>query len=295
MSQKTSEHIVNFILCLAKATYAYGSIKNARYSVAHIYRFETNLKPCDDKIVAMTMKALANVCGKQPTKQRPVTPKMIADLYDATDFREYLDTRDFTVMFLGWLAGMRGAEQASLKALDVFFEITHHNNKKVRLVVIRLEKTKTKKKTEGDVIVLASSPHLYRIEPMEIMRRYLELRQAVKPDSQWFYPNTQKVDSHITKATISKIVKKQVKRIGFSPQGYSSHSLRIGCVTAAIAHDIPASIIQKHGRWASTCWYGYFNDPTYAHLRATTGLLEALSKPRASSNYAGLLRNNAPQ
>jgi len=286
----TPMHITNFLWNLAKRGLVYATLKVARTSISHIFRTETT-NPANAQLVTATMKALTNVCSKKPTKALPISPQMIRDLFEVTDFHNYLDTRDFTVMYLGWLCGTRGTEQSELLAENISFESTYHENKETGLVIVKLERSKTKSASEGAVIVLAAPP-ASSINPIRILERYLLLRQdKFKNASPWMYPNSGRPKKAITRATISHIVKKQVTRLGYPPKGYSSHSLRVGMVTSAVASGVPTSYIKEHGRWASMCWTGYFNDPEYAHLKASAGLLAALETPRPHSTYTSLIRN----
>ncbi len=221
--------------------------------------------------IKRTLSALSKLFGRPPKKARPLTGFMLAKYAAVVDWSSLKDVRRLFIGVVAWLGMMRRSEVASLSyeimAVDV---VRKKGEKDVYLLSWELEKTKTKGKSEGDVIFIGALPAYPIIDPLNILKIYAKLC----PDSPWLFPNLSNLSKPLSPASISKEIKKLVEAIGFNPKQFSGHSARRGGVTDAIKAGIPPEIIMRHGRWKSTAWYGYFEDDMYDKAGLTLSLLK---------------------
>jgi hypothetical protein len=75
-----------------------------------------------------------------------------------------------------------------------------------------------------------------------------------QPERSLFVSGDQKP---VKKENLQEYLRAAAKFLGFSPDDYSSHSLRSGGATAMYHADIPIEDIQRRGRWKSDCWRIY--------------------------------------
>jgi hypothetical protein len=61
----------------------------------------------------------------------------------------------------------------------------------------------------------------------------------------------------MTKSQYRVALKKRLDQLGIMPSMYSTHSFRKGGATQAAKMRIQDSVIQRHGRWKSTCFMRY--------------------------------------
>ena len=66
----------------------------------------------------------------------------------------------------------------------------------------------------------------------------------------------------LTRQRLNHIIRDLASHAGVEPQRYSSHSFRIGAVSAAAAAGIPDWRIQALGRWSSDCYRRYIRLPS---------------------------------
>ena len=63
----------------------------------------------------------------------------------------------------------------------------------------------------------------------------------------------------ITYPQFNSALKALIKKVGKDPQEFSSHSFRRGGATCAFKAEVPDTLIQLHGDWASDCYKRYLH------------------------------------
>jgi site-specific recombinase XerD len=287
MSQVTRWHIAEYLWFLASTDKKYNTITGATSAIKHIYKLDKD-SPAHHPWIELTLNAIANVIGKRKTTKKPFSPAHFTTLYAQTDWQNMIQARNFCMSYFGFLGLLRANEIVNLRPNNVALEKIAYNGATVHCVILEFDKTKTKKETKGDVVVLGALPFRLQLDPYSIAIKYWKIAKKYK--SEYFFVNTKDPKRALSANTVSHIVKHQMKTLGLDPKLYASHSLRVGGVTAAVKHGIPATLIQKHGRWQSTCWYGYFNDPTYAHLHTSLALNQIANLTGNTIDYSVILR-----
>lgn len=102
--------------------------------------------------------------------------------------------------------------------------------------------------------------------PLRAMVKYLA-RRAQFPHGPLFILSSGR---YMTRKDVSNTTKTLLRRAGFNPSGFSSHSYRIGAATTAAAVGLPDHLIQRLGRWRSNTYQVYIR-PTTHLLRDATG------------------------
>lgn len=277
---------------LAKRNLKTNTIKAARSGLAFLCR---DLLPCptESPYITMTMKAIQRARGTKTTSVWPLTSLMILDLFHITDFEDFLDTRNFLIILFAWLGLLRCGDMSGLLLDDVVLTNLDFTDKpSIPCVILYFDRTKTKSKSEGDVVCLASPPGVSAISPFQVTYRYIQLLKQKKPKAKYFFTQNSLSRDQLAYDSFNRIFNTQIKRIGYDPKLYSTHSGRIGGVTALVKLGVSELFIQKHGRWASTCWKGYFNHPGYASLEASTALLKTLNPKDSNLDFHNILRKD---
>ena len=100
------------------------------------------------------------------------------------------------------------------------------------------------------------------LQPVTALRQMLRQRRAA-PDAPLFLWRGRP----LTSATVSQLLKFVVEAAGGSAVGLSSHSLRIGGATAALAAGVPPEAIRLMGRWDSDVYEIYCRQSRQAAMR----------------------------
>lgn len=78
-----------------------------------------------------------------------------------------------------------------------------------------------------------------------------------------------------SKSRVVAYLTKALRLAGYSPKGYTGHSLRRGAATWAASIGLPPLDIKTLGRWNSDLYKLYINAGTASHVKAGTRLLSA--------------------
>jgi len=117
-------------------------------------------------------------------------------------------------------------------------------------VMIRARKKGQKAKGKSDEVIVRDGDLL---KPVTALRRMLEGRRRLRSDQPLFMWSGQP----LTSRRVTGLVKQVAEAAGCDPTSLSSHSLRIGGATAALAAGVPVAAIQAMGRWDSEIYRVY--------------------------------------
>ena len=219
------------------------------------------------------------VHGRPKKKRQPVGYVIMFKILDMINFTVLIDVRDWCLIIILHVAGMRGGEIGPVKWTDVVVD-TYTNtftNEVVNIVVIFLDNTKTSNQSDSTVITISCPKEHSSFNILPVLKQYILLLKKEKRLNSWLFPSLalkdRNKDKHINTKTIRQITKKRVKQIGLNPDDFGAHSYRVAFVTDAIAAGIPEEFIKKLGRWKSQCWRGYFHDIQYAQAMATSQMM----------------------
>ena len=259
-----------------------GTVRSQFSSIKHMLSpFESHFKFLYENNIQIkhVFQFLEKHLARPVKKRAPITYFIIYKVLNNINFLILIDVRDWLVIIVGHIAGFRGGELAAAKwknlVIDHYFD--SYNQVKMNILIIFLERTKTKNKSEGAVVTISVPAKESSFNLFMVIRQYIKLLKNENYLNDYLFPSLKQQDSgknkYITTKTIGQIIKKRVKQIGLDPSLYGAHSLRTAFVHDAIAAGIPPTLIKKTGRWKSQCWLGYFHDESFAQAQATSRMM----------------------
>ena len=95
------------------------------------------------------------------------------------------------------------------------------------------------------------------IDPVALLERMLAL-DPVPPEMESTTPLFRRGNLQAIKVTeVRQLIKVLMGMIGWDPEKFGAHSLRIGGATAAMEGNLPPDVIRVAGRWSSDCYRIY--------------------------------------
>lgn len=168
--------------------------------------------------------------------------------------------RDRALLLVGWCAALRRSEIVNLNAEDVVVE-----PEGLRILI---RHSKTDQFGAGHEIGVAKSDG--PICPVAAWETYREALGA--PESGPAFVS--RSGRRLSAIDITRVLRRRMKRAGLDPKGYSAHSLRAGCITAAAVAGHPLKSIQRQSRHKSLeVLLGYIRTATLLTDNVTKGLL----------------------
>lgn len=145
--------------------------------------------------------------------------------------------RDQAMMVLGFAAGMRVSELVALEIGDIAFQ--------KRGVRVFVAKSKTDQERRGREIGIFAGQRAATC-PVRTLKRWLYVRGR-QAGPLFTHASAERADTQngLTTTRVQQIVKACVEMIGEDPAPYGPHSLRAGCVTAAIEAGMPESLVMQ--------------------------------------------------
>jgi hypothetical protein len=142
-------------------------------------------------------------------------------------------------------------------------------------------KSKTDQMMEGHTVFVAESLEK-TLCPVSAMVKFLSmrLRAGVSVNSEeWLFLN--KNGKPLQYLEMLGGLRHVLRELGVQPMDYGTHSLRIGAATLAARMGVPDSVIQKMGRWDSTCYLRYIRTSDEDLLKASSSMLGEIGKSTA--------------
>jgi integrase len=164
--------------------------------------------------------------------------------------------RDRCLLTLGFGSGMRASELVALCVSDV-------SEDEAGLVVL-IRRSKTDQEGRGRKVGIVWGQHLEScpVRSFRAWRASAELEgQAQSPLIRSLSPQGKLREASIVRQTVTRVIRRALRLGGLDPQGYSSHSLRAGFVTAAHqAGHSPHAIMAQTGHRSFQTLEGYIRD-----------------------------------
>ena len=171
---------------------------------------------------------------------------------------------------LGRKGTMRASEVVNLEDTDVWEEKVEVKGEIVSVLFLIVEKMKNDQYRQGHTIVLQAEPESPEMCVVKQFRRHREARakelaKAIQRDpsrvknATHLFPQQGFLGAKIVPSTFNTNFKKRCKAAGI-PAVFTSHCLRVGGVTAAIAAGIELRLVSRHGNWKSDAIFRYISD-----------------------------------
>lgn len=211
------------------------TIQRRLAAIAQLHQEAGLEDPTKTKAVRNTYRGILREIGSYQEGKAPLLPPTLRRVLRAFEGeRGPAASRDRALLLLGLAGGYRVSELASLRAGDI--ELVDEG------AILLLRSSKTDQAAGGLYKGIPYGDHPETC-PVSHLREWLELLPTSSEDGHVF----RGVDRHgnigarhMAPDSISRVVKKRVKKAGLDSSRYSGHSLRAGFVTAASeggAHD----------------------------------------------------------
>lgn len=198
--------------------------------------------------------------GREVDKAAALSPAALRDV--VRHCRGPLGDRDRALLLVGWCGAMRSEEIAGLNVGDL--KITDEGLR------VKIRHSKTDQMGAGHEIGIARASDQDAC-PVAAWEALLAGRHSPADESPAF---TSKNGHRLCPKDIGLILKRRMKQAGLSRKGFSGHSLRSGCITAAAEAGHSLEAIQRQSRHKSLeVLLGYIRTATLFKGNVTEGLL----------------------
>jgi len=225
----------------------YSTIRQALTAISKAHRLASYPDPVKNEMAKMAISGVARTKGKSPIQKRPITLDILSKMIDVNSF-DKMETeeekatwyRDTALICVGFSCALRRSEICNLQLEDI--------ETKKQGTVVHLKKSKTDQLMEGRFIGIPKS-----FFAAEYLFNWISFLLINNIESGFLFRsiNNRIIGNSLSPHGVSYIVKKLVKRAGYDPREFSSHSLRAGLATTASEIGISPIEIQKHTGHAS--------------------------------------------
>ncbi|XP_055342330.1 uncharacterized protein LOC129590909 [Paramacrobiotus metropolitanus] len=224
---------------------------------------EADVKPpTDHDLVVRALQGYRRLAAPRPDTRQPVTLQILRRLkhnlrrIGISPFEQSLLWAVFTVLYFGFLRigevtsprENRYDPQHTLMRED----LTDCGNQ----VVVRLKITKTDQTGQGCTVALAATGR--SVCPVQAYRKYLAHAQFMLPAGRsplFVHQDGRFLTRRSVEASLHRLLE------GHPDQHrINTHSFRIGAATTAASNNVPDRLIQRAGRWKSSCYARYIRN-----------------------------------
>ncbi len=214
--------------------HAIATVERRVAAVVDRHRSAKLASPLDDEIREL-MRGARRAKGAAPNQKAALTPVQLRQicmrlLRDGSG----LALRDRAILTLGFAAAMRRSEISALDLCDI-----RHASQGVALT---LRRSKTDQESRGREVGVFRGRRVSTC-PVRSLAAWLKVRG--KKPGPLFPGGRLTTTGRLSSRAIGEAVKRCVALIGLDPAAYGAHSLRAGCVTAAILAGAQTPLIMK--------------------------------------------------
>lgn len=219
----------------------YSSIARMLTSISRIHQISGFNSPTVSNKVKMILKGLRRELGISSEQTKPLMWRDIVKMV-ASEPDSLSGLRNKAILSFGWSTAMRRSEICAVNIEDIEFNPEG--------AIVNIKKSKTDQEKKGVKIFIPESIEVSGICPIKILKKYISrlnrdngplFVRCFAPET-WFSDKTLR---RMTPQSISKIIKKLVRQIGYSALNYSAHSLRRGFATECGKLGIPERLIAR--------------------------------------------------
>jgi integrase len=220
--------------------------------------------PADDSIRKL-LTAIRRTLKQKPRAKRAITAEQILESSRLPDSSTLAD-RDRALLILGFATGLRRAELAALDFRDLEFVPEG--------LKVTIRASKTDQEGAGREVGIWPGRSAESC-PVRTVQHWLVLRGS---NGGPLFPQVTNggrvTEDRLSGEGVSRAVKRRVKKIGLDPAAYGGHSLRAGCVTAAVkAGASVLAIMQRTGHKSVQTIHRYVRPATAFDVNPLSGVL----------------------
>ena len=209
-----------------------------RHACAILDRHRSAGLPLPDKDAIRTyLRQARRLRAEQPIQKRALT---IAELRRMclTEPPGARGTRNRAILALGFASALRRANIVALDLEDV--EFTDKG------IVLRIGREKQNQDGRHARTVGLTRGRWSETCPVEALGDWLRIRGTAEPGPLFVYCRGRVEMRRLAPCRVGSIVQRAARRIGLEPARYAGHSLRAGCITAAIEAGIGEIALSRH-------------------------------------------------
>lgn len=220
--------------------------------------------PRGDRVVSETARGIRRTLTRPSTGRAALSPEQLRKVLGAIPSDSLIGLRDRALLLVGFLGGFRRSELVGMKA--------EHVTEKAEGIVIRLFGSKDDRALVGrDVAIPASSGELCAVRALAAWRARAGIEKGYLLRSVDRHGN---IGGRLSGRTVARIVKRRASAVGYDVDEISSHSLRVGYVTAAHEKGAPLeSIMQVTGHKSYETAMKYIRKASLFKQHPSTDLL----------------------
>jgi site-specific recombinase XerD len=242
--------------------------KSAASAVADAYKFTGLTSPTMSPLVKATKKVIA--AHAKPRRQRlPLTRSHLAKMVvgQAAKKPDFLCFRNLFLVILMFAAMMRSGEAVALKPGDVWLD--EYEGEEVLYVF--MQKSKNDQERHGHTVLLGKAKSI-GVCPIYWFKLFLLV--CDRGADTLFHQKGKK--TALSPNSVNPILKKLLAGAEIHDVDVgllTSHSCRIGGVTAAAAAGVNLRLIMRHGNWKSYAVFLYIRDSMADRLSVSQSIL----------------------
>jgi integrase len=231
--------------------------------------------PTKSAVVRRTLRGIRRAKGIAQKRATPITPALVKDIVKPLrSLSEAQNHRDAALFLVAFAGGFRRSEIASLCVSDLSFT--------KQGLLIHLRSSKTDQYKRGRDVAIPKAPDEQQC-PVRTLRRWLATVAALRQgDSS---PHSESpvfcgIDKHgnvrgrLNSASVGWLLRRRLALHGFSPEGFTAHSLRAGLVTSAARAGVPVWAIQRQtGHRSESTVHRYIRGLSVFECNPLTALL----------------------
>ncbi|KAK2571165.1 hypothetical protein P5673_003727, partial [Acropora cervicornis] len=264
---------VNFLAELYNQGLSYSALNTARSALSSIISLQGNFSFGNHPLVSLFLKGTFTI--------RPAMPKY-NEVWDVNEVLKHLQTLQplnelslkllsfKVVMLLALLSGQRCQTLHSLTTRDMK---VYHN--KVVFIVSELTKTSKpgKQCTTLEFLSYDKDPRLCLVR---CLKEYLDRTANMRQDHHKLLVSYQKPHKSISKDTVARWLKQELKLAGIDTSTFGAHSTRAASTSAAKAHNVSITTIMKSAGWSSESTFSKFYNKAIAGAKENFGQKQPL-------------------
>jgi integrase len=207
--------------------------------------------------------------SRQVVKAKPLTPHALKAVVHCC--RGTLGPRDAALLLIGWTGALRREEICALNLSDIVMSDEGG-------LILTIRQSKTDQMGVGHILGIAASPgepHCpVAVWQDFVLRHHPHTVEGAEDgwESAPAFPS--RTGQRLDPGDVGRILMKRMRQAGLATKGYSAHSLRAGCITAAAQAGHGLEAIQRQSRHKSLeVLVGYIRPATLFQGNVTQGLL----------------------
>jgi site-specific recombinase XerD len=220
----TEQGLIAFLTQQATKNKALQTIKRRLAAIKFMHDLHGSTLELSDKMLTLILKGIARQqVHKKNQQKKPISADLLNKMISFCNSDSLIGKRDKALLLFGFAGAFRRSEICNLTLDDL--EETPHGLK------VFLRHSKGDQFAQGQIVAL---PHGEKMGVISALKVYLE---AANIYSGFLFRSIakgeQRLGNQLTPLSVSLIVKKYIKLVGYNSYEYAAHSMRSGFLTEA--------------------------------------------------------------